>query len=76
MSEYVIEDDIPVPIPGEGRCSRWHFVKQMKAGQSFVLLKKDHGAVRAYAHRERLKITCRSISDSELRVWKLEVNDE
>lgn len=73
MSEYVIEDDIPVPIPGN---SRWHFVKQMKAGQSFVLLKKDHGAVRAYAHRERLKITCRSISDSELRVWKLEMNDE
>ena len=73
MSEYVIEDDIPVPIRGN---SRWHFVKQMKAGQSFVLLKRDHGAVRAYAHRERLKITCRSISDSELRVWKLEVNDE
>ena len=73
MSEYVIEDDIPVPIPAN---SRWHFVKQMKAGQSFVLLKKDHGAVRAYAHREGLKITCRSISDSELRVWKLEMNDE
>ena len=73
MSEYVIEDDIPVPIPAN---SRWHFVKQMNAGQSFVLLKKDHGAVRAYAHRERLKITCRSISDSELSVWNLEINDE
>jgi len=73
MNEYVVEDDIPVPI---GRSSRWDFVHQMKAGQSFVLLKKKHGELRAYAYRHRLKITSRSISDSEVRVWKLEMNDE
>ena len=73
MSEYVIEDDIPVPVRGN---SRWQFIKQMTAGQSFVLPKKDYGAVRAFAHHQGLKITSRSISDSELRVWKLETKDE
>ena len=73
MNDYVIEDDVPLPVPGSGR---WAFVDRMTVGQSFVMQKKDYGALRAYAFRHSLKVMSRSVSKTKIRIWKLEDKNE
>ena len=68
MSDYFIEDKVPLPGP---RPSRWDFLAKMTIGQSVLINKKHRGALRNYAHRNRIKIKSRTVSENEIRIWKI-----
>ena len=69
MSEYVIEENIP--LPKKKMSGRWDFVLEMTKGQRFVVQREHHGAVRSFAHRNNIVIASREINSTEIRIWNM-----
>lgn len=63
-----IESGIKMP---EGLNSKWSFMKDMKVGQSFVTDLGSRACVIAASRHKNIKVATRSISDTEIRVWRI-----
>lgn len=69
-----IESGIPIPerIVGRPRTSKWGFLSDMKNGDSFTISRLQSAAAFVKARRMGVKLTARKISDTEVRVWRIE----
>lgn len=71
---YTIENDVILPrkVTTNKRPSVYAFAEQMKIGQSFVIAKSEKLKPNNLGRHTGFKFTQRSISETELRVWRIE----
>jgi len=74
-TEPTIKIDRNIPIPntferGMG-CRVTGVVRKLKVGESFVLNKARRVAAISAARNIGVKVTTRSISETEIRVWRI-----
>lgn len=71
MKPINIESGIPVPSKNEGKSTLTSLFRKLKIGDSMLLPVYMRTSMSSYAKLARIKITCRSISKLEFRVWRV-----
>lgn len=67
MSDYVIEKGVPMKQRETGLTEA---LKKMEVGDSIVVRKSIRGSITSYNGRLGIKTAIRSISETEIRVWR------
>lgn len=76
MGDFLqIEKDVPLPDDSRGNASKYPW-RKMEVGDSFVMSKSVQGASSratqaAKAIGNGVKFACRSLSESETRIWRV-----
>ena len=67
---YKIEKNIPIPNKA-GRPSKYHVLKEMKKGDSFVASSGFIACIRHAAKAWNIKIATRRETNSHHRIWRM-----
>ena len=72
MSQYIVEDDIPMPEKKFKDIGWWETIEKMEVGQSFVCELKKQSRIAFVNKRLKKLFHSRKINDTEIRIWRLE----
>lgn len=67
QEEYIIEKNIEMPSK---RHTKWSWIEDMKVGDSFICPKKVRPVAHVIFKRIGWKMTSRSISQDQIRIWR------